>query len=86
MVWSQMKHCFRRQNIYTTESSKVLDLIRKVCSTKILPKNWESFASHVLKKEEKFRKIDHIVDSEIETVIIKYCPSSVSDSDSNVEQ
>ena len=85
MVWSQMKHYCRRQNIYTNKSSKVLDLIRKVCNTKILPKYWESFASHVLKKEEKFRKTHHIVDSEIET-IIKYCPSSVSDSDSNVEQ
>ena len=36
------------------------------------PKNCESFVSHVIKEEEKLRKTDHIVDNEIEPVIIKY--------------
>ena len=57
-----------------------MDLIDKVCST--LPKNRESFVSHVIKEEEKFRKNDHIADNETEPVIIKYCSSSESDSDS----
>ena len=79
------EHC-RRQNIYTNEPSKVLDLIREVCSTKISPKNWESFVSPVIKEEEKFGKTDHIADNEIEPVIIKCCSSSESEIDSDVEQ
>ena len=86
MVWSQMKQYCRRQNVYNDEPSKVLDLIREVCSTKFSPKNWESFVSHVVKEEEKFRKTDPIIDNEIEPVILKYCSSSESDSDSDAEQ
>ena len=55
MVWSQIKQHCQRQNIYTNEPSKVLDLMREVCSTKISPKIWESSVSHVIKEEEKFR-------------------------------
>ena len=81
-----MKQHGPRQNIYTNEPSKVLDLIREVCCTKMSPKNCESFVSHVIKEEEKLRKTDHIVDNEIETVIIKYWYSSKSDRDSDLEQ
>ena len=81
-----MKQPCRQQNIYTNEPSKVLDLIREVCSTKISLKDWESFLSHVIKDEEKFRKTDYIVDNEIEPVIIKYCSSNESKSNSDVEQ
>ena len=91
----QMKQHLWRENIYTnepskvntytSEPSKVLELIPRTYSTKLLTKNWESFVSHVIKEEEKFRKTDHIVDNEIEPVVIKYCSSSDSDSDSDVE-
>ena len=81
-----MKQHGPRQNIYTNEPSKVLDLIREVCYTKMSPKNCESFVSHVTKEEEKLRKTDHIVDNEIEPVIIKYWYSSKSDRDSDLEQ
>ena len=56
---------------------KVLNLISEVCSTKISPKYWESFVSHVIKEEDKFRKTDYIVDNEMEPVIINYCSSKV---------
>ena len=86
MVWSQIKQHCRRQAIYTNKPSKVLDLIHAVYSTKTPPKNWESIISITCHKgRRKFRKSDHIVDNEIEPVIIKYCSSSESDSDSNVE-
>ena len=84
MVWSQMKHYCPRKNIYTNEPLKVLDLICEVCSTKISPKNWESFL--LPREEEKFRKTDHIDDNGIEPVIIKYSSLSESDSDSDVKQ
>ena len=64
----------------------MFDLIREVCCTKILPINWENFVSHLIKEEEKFRKTHHIVDNEIEPVLIKHCSSSESVSDSDVEQ
>ena len=86
MVWSQMKQHCRQQNIYTNEPSEVLNLICEVSSKKISPNNWESFKSHVIKEKEKFRKTDHKVDNEIEPVIIKYCSSSESNSDPDVEQ
>ena len=38
-----------------------------------------------MKEEENFKKIDHLVDNEIEPAIIKYCSSSESDSDFGVE-
>ena len=73
-------------NVNVHESSKVLNLIREVCGTRISAKNWKSFVSHVIKEEEKFRKTDHVTDNKIEHVIIKYCSSSESDSDSDAEQ
>ena len=85
MVWSQLKQKCRRENIYTNEPSKVLDLIRNVCNETILPAHWKNYVSHVIKEEENFRKTDHIVDNEIEPVIIEYC-SSESDCDSDIEQ
>ena len=45
----------------------MLDLVCKVWSTKISLKNLESFVSHII-KEEKFRKTEQIVDTEIESV------------------
>ena len=86
MVWSQMKQHCRQQNIYTKELPKMLDLICKVWSTKISLKNLESFVSHII-KEEKFRKTEQIVDTEIESVKSNWiCSSSENDSDSDVEQ
>ena len=38
------------------------------------------------KGRRKVRKTDHIVDNEMEPTIIKYCSSSESDSDSDMEQ
>ena len=66
----------------------MLDLIDEFWNKKIQPKNWESFVSHVIyhKGRRKFRKTDHIVDNEMEPAIIKYCSSSESDSDSDMEQ
>ena len=39
------------------ESSKVLNLIREVCSTKISPNNWEHFVSYVIKEEISLEKL-----------------------------
>ena len=53
----------RHLNVYTSKSSKVLDLIRKV-RKEIYP------LKIGIKKEEKFRIMDHILDNETETFII----------------
>ena len=75
MVWSQMKQHCRQQNIYTKELPKMLDLICKV---------WKG---RKVLKEEKFRKTEQIVDTEIESVKSNWiCSSSENDSDSDVEQ
>ena len=64
----------------------MLDVVCKVWSTKISLKNLESFVSHII-KEEKFRKTEQIVDTEIESVKSNWiCSSSENDSDSDVEQ
>ena len=44
------------------------------------------FNSRSLQHENVTEKLDYIVDNEIETVIIKYCSLSESNSDSDVEQ
>ena len=53
----------RHLNVYTSKSSKVVDLIRKV-RKEIYP------LKIGIKKEEKFRIMDHILDNETETFII----------------
>ena len=50
-VWSHVKQHCQRQSTCNNEPSEVLELIREVCSTKITPKNWESFASHIIKEK-----------------------------------
>ena len=86
MVWSQLKQHCRRDNIHTNEPAKVLELIRDVCNTKISLKNWENYVGHTIKVEQNFRKTDHIVDNEVEPVIVEYYSSSESDSNSDIEQ
>ena len=53
----------RHLNVYTSKSSKVVDLIRKV-RKEIYP------LKIGIKKEEKFRIMDHILDNETEPFII----------------
>ena len=51
MVWSQLKQRCRRDNIYTNEPVKVLELIRDVCNTKMSSKNLENYVGHTIKVE-----------------------------------
>lgn len=77
IVWSQMEQRCRRQKIFDWRSLQHENFTKKISKT---------FASHVIKEQEKFRKIDHIVDNEVKPVIIKCCSSIKSDSDFDVEQ
>lgn len=80
IVWSQMKFHCRRNNVYTGEPEMVLELIKNVFEFMICPENWSRYEKHVILEEEKFRKMDCLVDTFIEPVII-YPSSSEGESD-----
>ena len=56
------------------------NLIKKVCD-EISSDEWSKFVRHVEKEEEKFRTRDHILDTEIEPLMI----ALADDDDSDVE-
>ena len=62
------------------QPDKVMHLIKKVCD-EISNDEWSKFVRHVEKEEEKFRTRDHILDTEIEPLII----ALADDDDSDVE-
>ena len=53
----------------TEQPDKVMHLIKKVCD-EISSDEWRKFVRHVEKEEEKFRTRDHILDTDIEPLII----------------
>ena len=57
-----------------------MHLIKKVCD-KISSDEWSKFVRQVEKEEEKFRTRDHILDTEIEPLVI----ALADDDDSDVE-
>ena len=68
------------KNVFTEQPDKVMHLIKKVCN-EISSDEWSKFVRHVEKEEEKFRTRDHILETEIEPLII----SLADDDDSDVE-
>ena len=79
LAWSKLKRTVRSENVFTEQPDKVIHLIKKVCD-EISSDEWSKFVRHV-EKEEKFRTRDHILDTEIEPLII----ALADDDDSDVE-
>ena len=80
LAWSKLKRTVRSENVFTEQPDKVIHLIKKVCD-EISSDEWSKFVRHVEKEEEKFRTRDHILDTEIEPLII----ALADDDDSDVE-
>ena len=80
LAWSKLKQTVRSENVFAEQPDKVMHLIKKVCD-EISSDEWSKFVRHVEKEEEKFRTRDHILDTEIEPLII----ALADDDDSNVE-
>ena len=80
LAWSKLKQTVRSENVFTEQPDKVMHLIKKVCD-EISSDEWSKFVRNVEKEEEKFRTRDHILDTEIEPLII----ALVDDDDSDVE-
>ena len=80
LAWSKLKRTVRSENVFTEQPDKVMHLIKKVCD-EISSDERSKFVRHVEKEEEKFRTRDHILDTEIEPLII----ALADDDDSDVE-
>ena len=80
LAWSKLKRTVRSENVFTEQPDKVMHLIKKVCD-EISSDEWSKFVRHVEKEEEKFQTRDHILDTEIEPLII----ALADDDDSDVE-
>ena len=80
LAWSKLKQTVRSENVFAEQPDKVMHLIKKVCD-EISSDEWSKFVRHVEKEEEKFRTRDHILDTEIEPLII----ALADDDDSDVE-
>ena len=79
MVWNQLKHHTWHLNIYTSQPGKVIDLLRNVCDQKTTKGHWENYVGHVIKQEKKFWEVDHIIDNEIEPLVIQLSDNNDSD-------
>ena len=87
MVRNQTKYHVRHLNVYTSQPSKVVDLIQKVWKENISTENWVKFTNHVIKEEGKFRVMNHILDNEIEQSSFTELPkkgSSISNHTGNI--
>ena len=80
LAWSKLKWTVRSENVFTEQPNKFMNLIKKVCD-EISNDERSKFVRHVEKEEEKFRTRDHILDTEIEPLII----ALADDDDSDVE-
>ena len=80
LAWSKLKRTVRSENVFTEQPDKVMHLIKNVCY-EINSDEWRKFVRHVEEEEEKFRTRDHILDTEIEPLIIVLA----DDDDSDVE-
>ena len=80
LAWSKLKRTVRSENVFTEQPDKVMHLIKKVCD-EISSDEWSKFVRHYEKEEEKFRRRDHVLDTEIEPLII----ALADDDDSDVE-
>ena len=80
LAWSKLKRTVRSENVFTEQPDKVVHLIKKVCD-EISSDEWSKSVRHLEKEEEKFRTRDHILDTEIEPLIIALS----DDDDSDVE-
>ena len=69
MVWAQLKNKVRRANVNSDSPDAVIQLIRNSFND-ITPENWDNYINHVEMEEEAYRKRDHILDEDIEPVII----------------
>ena len=79
MVWNQLKHHARHLNIHTGHPANVIDLLRNVCDQKITKGHWENYVSHTVKQEKEFREMDHIIDNEMEPLVIHLSDNNDSD-------
>ena len=81
LAWSKLKRTIHSENVFTEQLDKVMHLIKKVCD-EISSDEWSKFVRHVvLNVEKKFRTRDHILDTEIEPLLI----ALADDDDSDVE-
>ena len=85
MAWNQLKLHARHLNVFTSTPSKVAELLRSVFENNISQKNWKNYVEHVIKEEKKFKKIDLILDNDIEPVIINVGGESDDEDDKNDE-
>ena len=83
MVWNQLKHHTRHLNVYTSQPTKVLNLIREVCHSEITSEHWSNYVKHVINEENKFKVMDHILDNDTEPLIVHV--TAESDDDSSYE-
>ena len=64
-----------------------LHLLGNVCDQKVIKGHWENYFSHVRKQEKEFQEIDHIIDKEIEPLVIHLSDNNDSDgSDEELNQ
>ena len=80
LAWSKLKRAVRSENVFTEQPDKVMHLIKKVCD-EISSDEWSKFVRDVEKEEEKFRTEDHILDTEIEPLIIALAEDDDSDAE-----
>lgn len=55
---------------FTSQPSKVVDLVRKDCDKNISTQFWVICKNHVVEEEENICMLDHVQDNEIDPFII----------------
>lgn len=87
MVRNQLKQHARHLNIQTSQTGKAIHLLGSVCDQKVIKGHQENYFSHVRKQEKEFQEIDHIIDKEIEPLVIHLSDNNDSDgSDEELNQ
>ena len=67
----------RHLNVYRSQPSKVVELIRKVCKENISTENWANYTNRIVKEQEKFRFMNVLLYSFLKimmpTIVIMKC-------------
>ena len=71
MVWSQLKQHARRLIIYSSQPSKVVNLICEACDWKIIENKWKNDAGHIIKRNSSFHLLDGVDTDKSEVGLFK---------------
>ena len=83
MVWSQLKHHAWSLNIYSSQPSKVVNVICDVCDQKIIVGKRKNYVAHIMKEWKTFREMNHILDSKIEPLVFHLSDGGDTDDSGN---